>query len=121
MKQVVADKAYASRHNFQTITMLNATPFVPFKSTNNGNSDSPLWNRLFHYFQMNRAEFLQQYHQRSNAESVFSAIKRKFSASVRSKTEVAQTNEVLLKVLRHNIVCLIHKMHETGAPVAFGA
>jgi hypothetical protein len=51
--------------------MLNATPFVPFKSTNTGNSDSPLWNRLFHFFHMNRAEFLQQYHQRSNAESAF--------------------------------------------------
>lgn len=121
VKQVVADKAYASRHNFQTVTMLNATPFVPFKTTNNGNSDSPLWNRLFHFFQMNRTEFLAQYHQRSNAESAFSAIKRKFSGCVRSKTDVAQTNEILLKVLCHNIVCLIHEAEETGAPVRFHA
>lgn len=119
VKQVVADKAYGSRTNLQTITMMGATPYVPFKSTAVGNSDSPLWNRLFHFFHMNRAEFLAQYHQRSNAESVFSAMKRKFSDRVRSKTAVAQTNEVLLKCLCHNLVVLIHEMHETGATVTF--
>jgi hypothetical protein len=40
---------------------------------------------------------------------------------LRSKTETAQRNEVLLKVLCHNIVCLIHEMHETGAQVNFPA
>jgi len=119
VKQVVADKGYTSRTNLQAITMLNATPYVPFKSVHVGNSDSPLWNRLFHFFHMNRAEFLAQYHQRSNAESVFSAMKRKFSDRVRSKTAVAQTNEVLLKCLCHNLVVLIHEMHETGAAVTF--
>jgi transposase len=78
-----------------------------------------MWNRLFHYFHMNRAEFLTKGHQRSNAESCFSAIKRKFGDTVRSKTEVSQTNEVLLKVLCYNLVVLIHKMHETGAPISF--
>ncbi len=48
-------------------------------------------------------------------------MKRKFSDSVRSKTQVSQTNEVLLKCLCHNLVCLIHEMHETGAPVSFPA
>jgi hypothetical protein len=27
---------------------------------------------------------------------------------------VAQINEVLLKVLAHNIVCLVHSIHELG-------
>jgi transposase len=48
---------------------------------------------------MNREEFLKTYHKRSNAESTFSAIKRVFGDSVRSRTHVAQVNEVLLKVL----------------------
>jgi hypothetical protein len=34
-------------------------------------------------------------------------IKSKFGGSVRSKTEVAQINEVLLKVLCHNICVVI--------------
>ena len=39
------------------------------------------------------------YHQRSNVESTFSMVKRKFGASVRAKTPAAQLNEVLLKAL----------------------
>jgi hypothetical protein len=41
-------------------------------------------------------------------------MKRKFGDFIRSKTEAAQINEVLLKVLAHNIVCLVHSIHELG-------
>ena len=92
--RVSADKAYSSRKNLATVERLGAVPFVPFKSDAVGTSDSPMWNRLFHFFHLHRAEFLATYHERSNAESAFSAMKRKFSDNVRSKTEVAQTNEV---------------------------
>lgn len=121
VKEVCADKGYSSLANLQHITMMEAQPYVPFFTRAVGHTPSPLWNRLFHYFQMNRPEFLARYHQRSNAESVFSSMKRKFADRLRSKTETAQTNEVLLKVLCHNIVCLIHEMHETGANVSFPA
>jgi transposase len=46
---------------------------------------------------MHREEFLSVYHKPSNAESTFSAIKRVFGDSVRSKTLHAQINEVLLR------------------------
>ncbi len=58
---------------------------------------------------------------RSNAESTFSMIKAKFGERLRSKTEVAQTNEVLLKVLCHNICCLIRPMRELGLEPTFWA
>jgi hypothetical protein len=41
-------------------------------------------------------------------------IKGKFGDAVRSKTDVAMKNEVLAKVLCHNLVCLVHEMHELG-------
>ncbi len=41
-------------------------------------------------------------------------IKTKFGDSVRSKEKTAQINEVLLKVLCHNIVVLVHEMFEMG-------
>jgi len=63
---------------------------------------------------LNREEFLKAYHKRSNVEATFSAIKRVFGDSVRSRTRVAQINEVLLKVLARNIRCLIHTMAELG-------
>lgn len=58
--------------------------------------------------------FLSHYHQRSNVETVFHMVKTKFGDSVKSKNEVAQVNEVLLKFLCHNICCLILAMFEFG-------
>jgi len=37
-------------------------------------------------------------------------------AQIRSKIPTAQINEALLKVLCHNLTCLINEMHEAGAP-----
>lgn len=44
-----------------------------------------------------RDEFLAHYHKRSNVESTFSMIKRKFGDFLRSKTDTAMVNEALAK------------------------
>jgi hypothetical protein len=46
-------------------------------------------------------------------------MKRKFGDFVRSRTPVAQVNELLLKVLAYNIVCVVHSMHELGISPTF--
>ena len=120
VERVSADKAYASIFNFDLIESLGATPFVPFKS-NAVVGKSATWNRLFHFFQLQRDEFLAHYHKRSNVESTFSAMKRKFGDTIRSKSPVAQRNEALLKVLCHNLVCVIHEVTESGATATFPA
>ncbi len=74
---------------------------------------------MFHYFQFKREEFLKLYHNRSNVESTFSMLKAKFGDSVRSKTDVAMKNEVLCKILCHNICCLISAMFELGVDPIF--
>lgn len=58
--------------------------------------------------------FIDHYHSRSNVESSNFMIKSKFTNLVRSKNWTAQVNEVLLKVLCHNIVVLIQSMFELG-------
>jgi transposase len=72
------------------------------------------------YFTLNRDEFLRHYHCRSNVESTFSMVKRKFGDAVRSKTDTAIKNEVLAKILCHNVVVAIHEMHELGIDPTFG-
>jgi hypothetical protein len=62
---------------------------------------------------------LQRYHKRSNVESAFSMMKRKFGDSLRSKTDVAMVNETLCKILCHNLVVLIHEMCELGIDPVF--
>jgi hypothetical protein len=59
------------------------------------------------------------YHARSNAESTFSAIKRKFGDSVKAKNDRAMKNEVLAKLVCHNLSCLIHAMEEFGIDASF--
>jgi transposase len=63
---------------------------------------------MFHMFAFNRDDFLAHYHKRSNVQTAFSMIKRKFGDSVRAKQDVSQANEVLLKILAHNLVVLVH-------------
>ena len=78
-----------------------------------------LWNRMWHFYNFNQEVFLQHYHKRSNIESTFAMIKAKFGASVRAKTPVAQVNEVLCKILCHNICVLIISIYELGLEPTF--
>jgi hypothetical protein len=54
-------------------------------------------------------------------ESTVSMIKAKFRYHVRSKTDVAMKNEVLWKVLCHNICCLISAIYELKLTPSFPA
>jgi hypothetical protein len=67
----------------------------------------------------NREDFLQHYHKRSNVESTVAMVKAKFRDSIRSKGDVAMKNEVLAKIVCHNICCLIQEMHELGIEPMF--
>lgn len=64
---------------------------------------------------------MRRYHRRSNVETTFSMIKAKFGERLRSKTHTAQINEVLCKVLAHNLCCVIQSMYELGIEPDFRA
>lgn len=113
VREVSADKQYASHDNFNAIASHGADAFIQFRANITGRSGG-LFGKAFHFFQLYREEFLQSYHKRSNVESAFSMMKRKFGDSVRSRTDVAMKNEVLCKILCHNICCLISAMYELG-------
>ncbi|MCJ7655769.1 MAG: transposase [Dehalococcoidia bacterium] len=123
INEISADKAYSSRRNLHAINAVNAVPFIPFKSYSKGSQGAKpfdgLWHRMWHFYNYNREAFLEHYHKRSNAETVFSMIKMKFGGAVRSKTPVAQVNEVLCKVLCHNICVLIQSIYELGLEPTF--
>jgi transposase len=118
ISEVSADKGYAGRENTDAITSVGAKPFISFASHHRGNGGGT-WAKMYHYFQFRKDEFLQHYHKRSNVESTFSMMKRKFGDGLRSKTDVAMVNETLCKVLCHNLVVLIHEMYELGIDPVF--
>jgi transposase len=111
---VPADKAYLSRENLELVELHGGTPLVPFKSNSVAGESGSTWERLYLYYQFRRDEFLKRYHQRSNIESTWSMVKAKFRDHVRAKTDSAMKNEVLLKVLCHNIVVVHQSVIELG-------
>lgn len=120
MKEVSADGAYSSRSNLKLIKEVGAIPYIPFSKMVSGKAKgSLLWKVMYQYFKEHREEFLQHYHLRSNAETVFSMIKRKQGANLRTKKDVAQVNEILTKCLVHNILVLVQEMFELGIRVDF--
>lgn len=118
ISEISADKSYDSRNCVNTVVKVGGTPFIALRSTATGGVGGA-YKQMFHYFQFKRDEFLQHYHKRSNAESTFSMLKRKFGDYLRSKDKTAMINEALCKVLCHNIVVLIHEMHELGIEPVF--
>jgi len=115
IKEVSCDKAYSSRQNLELIEGLGAMPYIPFKKNVTGRAGgSRIWRRMYHYFLYKNEEFLEHYHKRSNAETVFHMIKTKFKDNLRSKSKFAQINELLCKVLCHNICVVIQEMIELG-------
>ena len=118
LSEVVCDKAYLSKENLRVIDEEGAKAFIPFKSNSNARSHyggtSTLWKKMYYYFMYKNEDFKKHYNQRSNAETVFHMIKTKFKDNLRSKTKTAQVNELLLKVLCHNICVVIQEISELG-------
>jgi transposase len=118
IEAVSADKAYISHRNLDAVARAGGVPYIPFKSNNKAPGPEQ-WQKLWHLFWYRRAEFDRHYHQRSNVESTFSSIKRKFGGSLRSKKYESQVNELLAKVLCFNLSVLVHEMHELGVTPEF--
>ena len=114
MEELSGDKAYLSQQNLEIIDEKGALPFIPFKTNSQANKNGMIWKKMFYLFQLNNERFLEHYHKRSNAETSVMMVKSKFGGSVRSKTWTAQVNEVLCKIICHNICVVIQEMHELG-------
>lgn len=120
---VLADKGYLSKASYRLTSDLGMQAYIPFKSNSRnrilGEPSPSAWRKAFYLFQANREEFDRNYHKRSNVESVFSALKRKFGENVRSRTPVAQVNEILCKLIAYNLTVVVHEMFENGIAPSF--
>jgi transposase len=127
--RVVADKGYMSAENYALAAGMGIEPVIPFRAGTVSNEVNRIrgvtkpeaWTKAYHLFQANRGEFNRRYHARSNVESVFSALKRKFGENIRSRTSVSQVNEVLAKLICYNLTVVVHEMFENGIAPYFAA
>jgi hypothetical protein len=126
MKRISADKGYLSEANVQAIVARGAEPFIPPKVNtafrrpkDASRKKAAAWDKMLHYYLYRRDDFLGHYHRRSNVETTFAMIKAKFGSRIRSKTEVAQVNEILCKILCHNLCVLVQSIYELGIETKF--
>lgn len=116
--KLAADKGYISKDNLEAVVSVGAHPYMPFKDDalyrDRNRPGAELWNSMLWYFDHYKDEFYGQYHARSNVEAVMSSIKRLLGSLVRSQTEDARVNEVLLKILCFNLITLVHAIYEFG-------
>ena len=120
INEISADMAYSSRLNLQTVANEGGKAYIPFKKNATDKCrGSFLWSKMYHYFQLNRDEFMEHYHKRSNIEATNAAIKRKFGETLKSKNPVAQVNELLAKIIAYNLTVVIHEMYENGIQPEF--
>lgn len=114
VNEVSGDRAYSSKDNLKLIEDVGAVPYIPFKKNVTGKRGNSVWKKMYHYFLYRQEEFMEHYHKRSNAETVFHMVKTKFRDNLRSKDKTAQINELLLKYLCLNICTVIQEMAELG-------
>jgi Transposase DDE domain/SWIM zinc finger len=118
LREVSADKTYASYDNFDAVAGHGGTAYIAFNVTATGRLGGT-YSKMLHSYCLHRDEYLAHYHKRSNIESTFSMMKAKFGDAVRSKSDTAMMNEALCKVLCHNLCCLISSTHELGIEATF--
>lgn len=113
VKEMSADKAYASRENCEAMEKIGGQFYPAFRANATGEVGGA-YKKVFHLMKLNEENYMAHYHKRSNIESTFSAMKRKFGDNLRSKTTLAMTNEILARVVAYNLTCVIQAMYELG-------
>jgi len=102
--ELSGDKAYLSKQDVKIVSNNGTIPYFRPKDNTileNTSGESP-WNQMLQAYLNNPEQWLKNYHKRSNAESVFSKIKRKYGGNLRSRHPQARKTELLLKILLHN-------------------
>jgi transposase len=97
----------------ELINELSAVPYIPLKmGTTERAKNAPTWKKMYHYFEFKNEEFLKHYHERSNAEATVPYVKKQVWGFREKQDGGCTGNEVLLKVLCHDICVVIQEMFE---------
>ena len=120
IRKLTADMAYLSGPNYSLAEDFDVDLYVPFKSnTARWADDGTAWSAALWKFLQCNSEFMDEYHQRSNAESTFSALKRKFPSQIRMEEYTGQVNETLCKVLAYNLSGVAREVRMRGVKPDF--
>lgn len=109
IKEISADAAYLSKENCRASYKEQIQPFIyPKKNIKLPRKRGPPsgWGGMLLLWKKDRERFLRHYHRRSNVETSFAQLKVKFGSYLRCKNFTAQKNELMCKVISHNLATL---------------
>jgi hypothetical protein len=70
INEASVDMAYSSRNNLLFVANEGEKAYIPYRKNATGKSrGSSLWSKMYHYFQLNRDDFMEHYHKRRGATS----------------------------------------------------
>lgn len=120
MNDFVGDKAYSSKKNLEFINKLGLNPYIPFKKNVTGKArGSPVWRQVYLEFINNHENYMKHYHKRSNVETNFAMLKKRFGDNCTTHSIKNQEVELKIKVLCHNICVLIQETFENDIEIDF--
>ena len=82
--EISADLAYSSMKHAAYTELHGIENFIPFNDGVTGTdiNSTDVWRRMYHYFNLNRSEFIQRYMKRSNVETTFHMLKNKYGSTL---------------------------------------
>jgi len=119
VREVSADGAYASVNNHEVLDQLQIAAYIPFNDNAVVNPRSLAWSRHLADFRYHREVFDAHYHRRSNVETTFAMIKRRFGGAVASRLPTARANEILARCVAHNLCCVVKAIFTAGLAPTF--
>jgi len=117
VKEVSADAGYLSKDNVKAIAKVGASPYIMGKkNVNVPNTSNNAWGLMLRLWKKHQMYFAEHYHKRSNVESTFGALKRKFGDFCRCKKPESQENEILSRIVCYNAVILAEALLNYNLP-----
>jgi transposase len=108
IRNLLADAGYSGKNNYvicRELGIMNV--FIDFKSNATlKRAKSDIWREKLRLYKENKEIWNESYRFRVLVEGVFSAIKRKNVTYLRSKKDIAQDVEILLKCLVYNLTII---------------
>lgn len=115
VKELLGDGAYMSHHHFAMLSAQGILPFIPFAShVVTPPLDGTMWSKMYHLVEAHADLWHSHYNLRNNVETTYSMVKGGYGEYLLSRNTTAQTNEVLLKFVCHNIWVLNQQAKTIG-------
>lgn len=120
VKEVVADAGYLSKMNVKAVAKAGALAYIKPKKNVHFARFGPAspWSSMLAKWKHDQPEFFRHYHQRSNVEATFSALKRKYGDYCRARKPQSQENEILARIAVWNATVLAEALlsHKLSCP-----